>query len=274
MLSNQREFATADEIAGWIHCSPSEVSTRLRGARQAGEMVCVTTGAWVPADNGNVTPDAFIDDMMRHLGRNYYLGGPTAASRYGVAHQVIPTVFVMADGALLRRRAVGHNAQLWFVSQKDASRIPTRRSFAIGLSGHKCRYLVSTPEATILDLVARPLIRGSTTYANAAAQMIDWFELVDNEIRHASLIDPNELARVAEAYYSSRVRQRTGLLLDEMSEHTGVHFDTDPLRRTLPLNVRRIPFDYALDAYDLEDGPLKHNSRWNTTIWRHIEVDI
>ena len=52
MVEQGIDFASAAQIGEWIGCRPADVTHRLRGARQAREMVCVTQHGWVPAVDG------------------------------------------------------------------------------------------------------------------------------------------------------------------------------------------------------------------------------
>ena len=64
MVEQGIEFASAAQVGEWIGCSPVEVAHRLRGARQAREMVCVTRRGWVPAVDGRTDPQALMEPIL------------------------------------------------------------------------------------------------------------------------------------------------------------------------------------------------------------------
>ncbi|WP_419919725.1 type IV toxin-antitoxin system AbiEi family antitoxin [Candidatus Poriferisocius sp.] len=280
MISQERTFASAGEIARWLGCSQLQVPHRLRGARQAGEMVCVTTGGWVPARNHRIWVDSFLDEMMRYLGHPYYVGYLTAASIYGVTHQAIQTT-TLATTAALRTRSIGVHG-MRFARKNDLARFPTRkRQMVTGWGNSKKALLLSTPEVTLLDLMERPKRRGGHIYLNVVAEMLDSRETIvpaptdpdAPKLRQVSMVDPYELADAAYLYGHS-TRQRAGYVLDAMADYMGVEFDTDPLRSTLPVNPRRVHYDTNIDEYDREEGWVKIDDRWNVTQWREFDPDV
>ncbi len=277
MIDQKLTFASASQIAGWIGCPADQVPHRLRGARQAGEMVCVTTGGWVPAVNGHLWGHSCLDAMMSHLGIPYYVGYLAAASIYGVSHQAIQSITVAAPNALKHRR-LGYGA-LRFARKPNVGRFPTQIRQTSGWNGARSPLVVSTPEVTLLDLLDRPRQRGDHICLNAVAQMIDWFEVIpaanggSSGIRHCPMINADALAAAANLYRVP-TRQRLGFALDEMAAYTGRHFDTDPLRATLPLRLRHIDYDPLVDDYDREEGAVKHSRRWQVTLWRELDPDV
>lgn len=96
---------------------------------------------------GMVPPALFIDDMMRALGRSYYVGLLSAAALYGAAHQQPMEYFVITTKPALRHiknKKVKINFYVrkeWF--QEDVKRIKTDAG----------DIRVSTPELTALDLI-------------------------------------------------------------------------------------------------------------------------
>lgn len=90
--------------------------------------------------------ERYIDALMKHYSRPYYVGLLTAASYYGASHQS-PQSFQVITNYDKRNIQNGRN-QILFYRKKNTAVIPIKkRNTATG-------YLnISTPEATLLDLV-------------------------------------------------------------------------------------------------------------------------
>lgn len=122
--------------------------------RRAGKMVSPVKGYWVvvPAEYRSLgAPPAewFVDGMLRHLGRSYYVSFLTAAAAYGARHQAAMSFQVVVDRYLSARR-VGRT-RFEFVtdahlSQMDVADGPT----------HTGVYRLATRETTAVDLVWQP----------------------------------------------------------------------------------------------------------------------
>ena len=147
---------------------------------------------------GTNPPAEYIDDLMAHLGHRHYVAYRSAAAVYGVSHHSFRGVQVAVD-AYCRDRWIG-DVPLRFVRGSRVGAVPTRRA-RFGTA----QVTVSTPEATVLDLMERPDLGGGLGYvANALGDMLVF-----------GLLDAEALAAVSELYARSVV-QRTGHVLDRM----------------------------------------------------------
>jgi predicted transcriptional regulator of viral defense system len=95
---------------------------------------------------GILPADWFIDDLMKHMGRPYYVGLLTAAALYGAAHQQ-PQEFEVVTGSPLRAVVAGPLKIRFFAKRSIGGMMVERRKTATGTMA------VSTPEATALDLL-------------------------------------------------------------------------------------------------------------------------
>lgn len=103
--------------------------------------------------HGAVPPDWYINDMMRHMGRTYYLGFLTAAARHGASHQASQLFQVLVD-TITRDRDIGpHRLRFHRVSKIEDR--ATRK-----MMGPTGRLTVATPETCVLDLAERPDLGG------------------------------------------------------------------------------------------------------------------
>lgn len=98
---------------------------------------------------GAVPADWYIDDMMQHMGRSYYVSLLTAAARHGASHQASQLFQVVVD-TRVRDRDVGGVRLRFYQSTEIDDRATKRETAATGL------LTVATPETCLLDLAERP----------------------------------------------------------------------------------------------------------------------
>ena len=263
MVEQGIEFADAAQVGEWIGCSPTEVPNRLRGARQAQEMVCVTRRGWVPAVDSCIVPQAFMEPMMRHLGHRYPLAGLSAAARHGASHQALMMDHFATDGHLASRSLRGM-ARIEMFHSPHVEVFPTVTQQVMSWTGHQQPVTVSTAEVVVFDLFALHPFRGCDAKVTVAC------ELLDPGPHRPPALDPGTLASVA-MLYPPTTRQRVGFLLQEMSEHVGRDFDLDPLEATLPNSIRIVEFECCPDR---SEPPIKHDDRWRVRQWYEMWPDV
>ena len=172
MVEQGIEFANAARVGEWIGCSPAEVPTRLRGARQAQEMVCVTRQGWVPAVGGRIHPQAFMEPMMRHFGHCYYLAGLSAG---GPSRRFASSA---AGGPFRHQRPPQqpnhsrHGAHQ-DVPQPRCRRVPDGLQQTRSWNGHLQPITVSTAEVAVFDLFALHPFRGCDAKETVACELLD-----------------------------------------------------------------------------------------------------
>ena len=263
MVEEGMQFASSTEIGEWIGCSPAQVSTRLRGARQANEMLCVTNGGWVPVVNGHINIDAFIDPMMQHLGYAYYVTGLAGAVFYGAAHQAIFTTHI-ATNSHSRSRVLGGKARIKVYYKENTAQMPVRIKQTRTLNGNWYDVKVGEPEVILFDLLSL------CPYRFIDSQLNVFCEMVDPGSHYPQLIDPEKIARIG-LLHSVQARQRVGFLLDQMSDYVRRDFDSEPLRSTIPSKLRTI--DLEKDP-DRSDSPVFLCDRWKIRLWDELYPDI
>ncbi len=188
----------------------------------------------------------FIDPMMAHLGRSYYVGLLSAAELLGAAHQR-PQVFQVVVDKYLACRRFGR-VRMQFMVNKQAAQLPTT---AVNSATGTMR--VSTPEVTSLDLASRPLDSGGLS--NVATVLIELYE--ERNVDEASLVDASRL------YPSASVR-RTGYLLERFAD-----VRLESLHRyTRPDAHEPAP----LDASGARRGHI--DQRWNLRLNTELEPDL
>ncbi len=253
-MSRGRHYIETAEVAALLGIGTDVVSNSLQRAREAGKLISVTKGAWVPVPPeyraaGAPPPIHFIDPMMRHLGHPYYVGFLSAAAIHGASHQAAMVLQVVTP-ARLRDRQIG-GGRIQFIqrsnteeTQCEQTNVPTGR------------VTVSAAVATVFDLVSFPRAGGGLS--NVATVIGDL--LVEGRLVPQALVDAARLRPVAAV-------QRAGHLIEFMANETGTTIDLDGLAQLVdqadvtPLATGRPP------SIDRDD-------RWRVQINTRIEHDL
>ncbi len=254
LIAHGRHFITTDDVAKLTGNSPTSVRQSLRRPRAAHKIVSVTPGAWVPVPPeyrrfGAPPPAHFIDQLMNFLGHPYYVGFLSAAALHGASHQAAMGFHIVTT-ARLRSRTIG-TSQLRFTQRSSVPARPTTQHLV-----PTGRMTVSTPTITVLDLVEAPHHGGGLS--NVATVIAQFLE--------DQLINPTELTAAA-ATYPTAVIQRTGYLIDLVSQMTEIPIDLTALEHhvaaalPVPLATHRAPTG-------------NHNNRWNVVANITIEPDL
>lgn len=253
LMGRGQHFITSEEAAARLGVDVNAVPRSLRRARQAGKFVSVTKGGWVPVPpeyraTGAPPGSHYIDQMMSHLGHDYYVGLLSAAAIHGASHQA-PMVFQVVTPARLRDRTIGRT-KLQFIQRADAAERPRlRHTVPTG------RIWVSSPEVTVFDLVEAP--ERAAGLSNVAT--------IIGDLLHDGMLDPTALADVA-AFYPTVVAQRVGHLIDFMSSEENLPIDTDPLHAAVMEGRFR----------DLSpgSGAGERDNRWRIIVNAEVEHDL
>lgn len=225
LLASGETLVSTERVARLLGVRPSRVSRSLTTARRDRRIVSVTKGMWAPVEEGwrrlgAHPPAEYLDDLMAHLGHRHYVAYRSAAAVYGVSHHSF-AAFQVAVDAYCRDRTIG-GASLRFVRSSRVGVVPVRRQ----PYGHSAHVTVSTPEATVLDLVERPQLGGG----------LDYVATILGDMQAFGLLNGRELASVS-ALYPRAVGQRAGHMLDymarELADMVDRPLDLEPLERAL-----------------------------------------
>ena len=164
---------------------------------------------------GSLPADQFIPALMKRLGHSYYAGLLTAAQYHGAAHQRPQEfqVFLAANRRPIRCGAV----RVRFIARKRIKDVPVQ-----SFNTPRGTLLVSTPEATALDLVGYPQHAGG----------LDGVATVLSEL--AEHLDPEKLAAAAKQAPLPWA-QRLGYML----EHLGFGAKVALLKEYVSQHARR-----------------------------------
>jgi predicted transcriptional regulator of viral defense system len=166
LLSQGRYSFTTEEAEAILGTGRQAALAALARLQRRGAVFSPAKGLYVaiPPEHRSVGAppgEWFVDPMMRHLHRPYYIALLTAAAFHGAAHQAPQLFQVMTDYASsLGTRRFGRQ-RLRFYSSKQVSDDPTSQiTVPTGYA------VLATKETTVVDLVSRPREAGG--YSNVA----------------------------------------------------------------------------------------------------------
>jgi predicted transcriptional regulator of viral defense system len=198
MLARGRHTASTEELLELTGLDRGALHSGLHRLRAEHSIVSPARGLYAvvaPQYRAWGAPPAewFIDAMMAHLDRGYYLALLTAAALHGAAHQA-PQSFQVVTDKHVQDRELGRN-RLHFYTSRHLAETPTERR--TGPSGY---LRLATRESTAVDLAQHP--RQSGGLDNVATVLCELGEL-----------DGTTLGRIA-APRGKATARRLGWLLE------------------------------------------------------------
>jgi len=221
------------------------MSSRKKLARIHGEFYVVVPLEYAAV--GIIPADWFIVDLMKHLGKPFYVGGLSAAEYHGAAHQR-PQNFQVVTSRPLRGIAC-RGMGIRFFAKRDVARTPVQQ--IKGVTGY---IPVSTPEATALDLLRYSRQVGGLNHVLTVLQEL------------AEVIDPGRLVDAAEADGKVAYAQRLGWLL----ERTDFARKADKLAKWVK---GQKPFPARLEP-SLPVRGCQRDERWLLLVNTEVEGDL
>ena len=198
--SNGRYEFNLDEVKAKFQLSDNTINQALYRLKNKKSIAQIRKGFYAIlspeySKQGMVPPALFIDDMMRALGKRYYVALLSAAALHGAAHQQPMEYFVITEKPALRA-IKNKKLKINFFIKKDwqDQDIEQIKTDAGDIN-------VSTPELTALDLL----------YYLESTGLNQTFTILRELV--AELKAPN-LLRTAKFYPQTAAIQRLGYLLD------------------------------------------------------------
>jgi predicted transcriptional regulator of viral defense system len=203
LAAGGRYFFTSREAQSALGASPAAVKLALNRLAKQGLIASPARGFYVivPPEYkslGCLPADQFMPGLMKSLGLRYYAGLLSAAQFHGAAHHR-PQEFQVF---LAKNRRPIHcgRVRVVFMARKRVADVPVQSFNTL-----RGTVLVSTPEATAIDLVGYERHAGGLDHvATVVAEL-------------AEKIDPEKLAAVAETAPIAWA-QRLGYLLELVGE--------------------------------------------------------
>lgn len=235
--------------------SPSYIATALNRLIRQKIIISPTKGFYVivPTEyalTGVVAPVFYIDPMMEHLKRDYYIGLLNAAEFYGAAHQRPQTFTVIHTYPDLRngRRA---NVRFLCISRKYIDdRLIVRHKSRLGTVN------VSSAELTAIDLVANEeKVGGLNRVCSVLNELVDSFGPEGPEDGFYSI-------------YPMPVYQRLGYILETVLGETALADRIYTALRRLGGRIRAVPFKNGKKTEGCPCG-----NRWKVIGNQEIDID-
>lgn len=203
---------------------------------------------------GAPPPTWYIDSLMQHEKRPYYVGLLKAAELHGATHQAVMEFQVITDKRLPEIR-VGRTI-IAFYHRKGmdavANALEQRKTDTGSMK-------VSSPELTALDLLRYPHASGG----------LDHIVTVLSEL--GGRIDPRKLAALSAAFERSVV-QRLGHLLGRTGHQDRTRLLHESLLVRAPLPWVELEPAQASDA-QLDPTPVERDQTWRVIVRRPPEPD-
>jgi predicted transcriptional regulator of viral defense system len=225
--------------------------------QKQGRLLCPRQGFYVIVPPqylswGAPPPAWYMDDLMRHEERRYYVGLLKAAELHGATHQAVMEFQIVTDKRMPRITAGRSILSFYYRSRIGPEGIEDRKT-------DTGRMKISSVELTVLDLLRYPHASGGINHiATVLADL-------------GRKINGGKLVRLASAF-ERPVIQRTGWLL----EHLGFSDRTTKLHQRFMKEKQRpwveLEPTIAKDP-DLTPPPVEENKRWNILVRRIPETD-
>lgn len=199
-------------------------------------------------------PGWYIDDLMRHEGRPYYVGLLKAAELHGASHHAVMEFQVMTDRQLPKIRA-GRSFIVFYFRKEIEPVLSAVESHKTDTGSMK----VSSVELTAFDLVR---------YAHAAGG-IDSVATVLADL--GEKVDGGKLAALAPRFERA-IAQRLGYLLDRVGHAAAA----EALHRSLfaQPSLPWVRLDPARRRTRIQaEEPAERNERWRVAVQRLPEID-
>jgi predicted transcriptional regulator of viral defense system len=203
---------------------------------------------------GAPPPEWYIDRLMRHEKRPYYVGLLSAAAAHGASHQAVIAFQVVTDKLLPDIEA--GRSRIVFSYRKDMAAV------ASGIEERKTQsgYMkLSSPELTALDLLRYP-------HSGAG---LDNIATVLSEL--AERLQPEKLGAISGAFEKAVV-QRLGHLLGKLGHPQTAEAMFAALTARGPLPWVELDPKQAGDP-DLSPPTTERDERWRVIVRRAPEID-
>ncbi|WP_454858691.1 type IV toxin-antitoxin system AbiEi family antitoxin domain-containing protein [Rhizobium binxianense] len=259
LLATGRGVFSADEAQQEIGISRGAFLDAAERLQRRGQLIRPRRGFYVVvppqhAVMGAPPPEWYIDALMRHEKRPYYVGLLTAAAAHGASHQAA-MVFQVITNKLMPDIAAGRT-RIVFSFRKDMGAVSTGIEDRKTPSGYM---KLSSPELTALDLVRYP--HSGAGLDNIATVLSELAERLQSE----------KLASLSGAFEKA-VAQRLGHLLGRLGYSQIAEAMFTALTQRWPLPWVELDPKQAGDP-DLSPPPSERDERWRVIVRRPPEID-
>ena len=200
---------------------------------------------------GMIPPELYIDDLMKHLNRQYYISLLNAAVFYGAAHQQ-PQIFSVIMSYPPLRDTIKKGSRIVFIATRKTIPQAWLKPFRTEYGDIQ----VSKPELTAVDLITFQKDIGGL---NRACTVL--YELAES-------INFKQLDKDFFHYVPNSTIQRLGYLLENELEQSDLAEILYSKSQEFGCNFQKIPLKYSKSTEDCET-----NAKWKIIINETIEID-
>lgn len=199
--ANGKYYFATESLHDQLGVSENALKKSLQRLKNQGLVVMVRRGFYVivPPEyrsKGIIPTSLYINDLMKFLNRDYYVGLLNAAAYYGAAHQQPQNYSVITEGIALRPINNGKVNINFYIKKKWNKEYIIKRKVDTGYIN------ISSPELTALDLIS---YYDGVGGFNRVATVLE-------ELREA--VEPEKLAAAAKFYDETSTIQRLGYILE------------------------------------------------------------
>jgi len=201
---------------------------------------------------GIAPPIEYIDQLMKYLGKEYYVALLSAAELYGAAHQAPQEFFVICNTTNLRDK-LKKDVKINFMSKKI---IPHKHLTQMTTNSGYIN--VSSPILTAYDLLC---------YTKSVGEINRVGTVINDLVEKIRLTNVNKEFMLS---FTPAITQRLGYLFEEL----GFEELANKLYRKAEiagLKFRKVPLVIAAKTKDLSKYPV--NKRWKVVINEQIDID-
>ena len=200
--------------------------------------------------DGIVPPYYYLDNLLRKIGREYYVGLASAASLHGASHQAVMTCYVMLPYPQISFSSRRNNQISWIYRRTIPTNFLEERRTETG-------YIkVSNPELTALDLVQYSQHTGGLSHV--ATILAELSECLDFSRNDGQVLTHSTCTTI----------QRLGYILEEVLE---LHDIADMLSEFWHLYYKRV--QYAPLIPQSPTRPFARNEHWKIDVNATLEID-
>ena len=188
----------------------------------------------------------YIDDLMKFLKREYYIGLFSAAALYGAAHQQVMSHYIITHPPALRKISK-EKLSIYFFTKKNWN-----KKFIVNKKTAGGYVKVSSPELTIFDLIYyHKKIGGINRIANVLEEL-------------SEIVNIDNFFEISKLYQNFSVIQRAGYIFDEVLEKKDL---ADILSNILKSKILKyIPLSFVS-----KNKAFAKNKKWKILI--NTEID-
>jgi predicted transcriptional regulator of viral defense system len=250
--SKGRFLFTFEELNHTFNSSEQAIRKKLYRLKADNKIAIIRKDFYVVlppeyAKNASLPVFMYIDDLMKYLERDYYLGLYTAASLYGAAHQQPMEYQVIVQNPM--RAIVTNNTKINFLVRKTWKREGVeKKNSAAGY------FNVSSPELTALDFMSfNGKIGGISRIVPILGELIE-------EIK------PSRMYKIASDYPQTSSLQRLGYLFDKIYNRQDLATSIQRILKGKPIQ------NILLSIASPKQGNIDRD--WKVDVNLLIEIDL